>query len=308
MADKPEKSGQEPNLELPSLLSFGRNRKKRKGISTEVEADVAPTTAADPAAASTEALEPLTGLAPSTDKAKRPPPVPPPTARTDAPTQQIPVPPAPPPQRDEPPEVEEPPVVASRDAVEEPQEHPGPSFIEPEPVRTHAHPEKPAAVPVDESLGRTVDEPVEEPGAQRPARVGTPLSLPTMDPRVACVVTGVVVGVLGVLLAYFASRGCETVRGVGSCGGLGLLALLAIVVIQVVLGSILLKAWQISDTTSTSFLAVGLVAVFVLLFLLSSLDSIWMLVVIPVLSGLSFLLSWWVTTTFVEVPGEDARR
>jgi hypothetical protein len=45
---------------------------------------------------------------------------------------------------------------------------------------------------------------------------------------------------------------------------------------------------------------VGLVAVFVLLFLLSSLESGWMVVVIPVLSGLTFLLSWWVTETFVE--------
>ena len=66
------------------------------------------------------------------------------------------------------------------------------------------------------------------------------------------------------------------------------------------LGSYLLKAWRLPDPTSTSFLGVGLVAVFVLLFLLSSLDSIWMIVVVPVLTGVTYLISLWVTTAFVE--------
>ena len=30
MPEEPEKSGQEPNLELPSLLGFGRKKKNRK--------------------------------------------------------------------------------------------------------------------------------------------------------------------------------------------------------------------------------------------------------------------------------------
>jgi VIT1/CCC1 family predicted Fe2+/Mn2+ transporter len=45
---------------------------------------------------------------------------------------------------------------------------------------------------------------------------------------------------------------------------------------------------------------VGLVAVFVLLFLLSSLESVWMILVVPVISALAFLLSLWVTTALVE--------
>ncbi len=200
--------------------------------------------------------------------------------------------------------VEEPPVDEPAETTVLPAAHPGPSFIEPEPAQVQATPEHPAAVPVEEPA----DRPVQESPRKRPSRGGTPLSLPVMDSRLACVATGVAVGLVGVLLAYFAGRGCEAVRGVGSCGGVGVLALLLIVAIQVVLGAALLKAWRISDPTSTSFLGVGVVAVFVLLFLLGSLESAWMLVVIPVLSALSFLLSWWVTTAFVEVPGEDARR
>jgi hypothetical protein len=79
----------------------------------------------------------------------------------------------------------------------------------------------------------------------------------------------------------------------------GLFALLAVVAIEVVLGAVLLKAWQITDPTSTSFLAVGLVAVLALLFFLGSLESVWMLLVLPVLTAITFLISWWVTETFV---------
>ena len=46
----------------------------------------------------------------------------------------------------------------------------------------------------------------------------------------------------------------------------------------------------------------------VLLFLLGSLESLWMFLVIPVLTGLTFLLSWWVTETFVETAGDDLHR
>ncbi|MCW2710536.1 MAG: hypothetical protein JWP24_730, partial [Marmoricola sp.] len=124
-----------------------------------------------------------------------------------------------------------------------------------------------------------------------------------IDPRIATALTGALVGLLGVVLAFLTSRGCETVRGVGSCGGFGLLALLLIVAIEIVLGAALLKAWRIHDPVSTSLLGVGLVAVFVLLFLLSSLASVWTVLVVPVVSALAFVLSWWVTETFVEDSG-----
>jgi hypothetical protein len=124
-------------------------------------------------------------------------------------------------------------------------------------------------------------------------------------PLLAAAITGGVVGLVGVALTSVAGRGCEVIRGVGSCGGIGLLALLVILVMEVLLGAILLKAWRLSDPGSTSFLGVGLAAVFVLLFLLSQLESVWMFLVIPVVTVLTFVLSWWVTETLVETSSID---
>ncbi len=372
MADKPESSGQEPNLELPSLLAFGRKKKRRKDeAAQERPAGAEPgsesvTTAhsedtplaADPAAgAATEpATEPATGpgaergggLAPSTEKAKRLPPVPPPTMRTDAPAQQIPVPPPPLPPPDEPGEVEKPPEVepwkhevgeaggadAERAQITEPavggpdtsarnQHEPVPQTPpeqgttlplgdvetrEAEPVTAAGEADDTRAdVRVDEPFNWPVEEPLGDSDAGHPAQ-GASLALPVLNPRIAAILCGAVVGLVGVVLSYFASRGCETVRGVGSCGGMGLLALLVILAIEVVLGAILLKALHLSDPTSTSFLGVGLMAVVVVLFLLGSLESTWMMLVIPVVSALTFLLSWWVTTKFVEGPDSSQHR
>ena len=119
--------------------------------------------------------------------------------------------------------------------------------------------------------------------------------------------TGVIVGLIGMVLATGAGRGCEAVRGVGSCGGLGLLALLVVLAIEVVIGGALLRAAHVTDPASTAFLGVGMMAVIALLFLIGSLESPWMLVVLPIVTGLTFLLSWWVTETFVDAGGTSSR-
>ena len=171
-----------------------------------------------------------------------------------------------------------------------------------------ASPAAPVEAEHEEAVGWPEGDGAAEPEPVAAARTRTPRTLPVVNPRIAAVVTGAVVGLLGIALAYIASRGCEIVRGVGSCGGIGLLALLAVLAVEVIVGAIMLKAWRLSDPASTSFLGVGLVAVFVLLFLLSSLESIWMVVVIPALTAVTFLASWWVTTTFVEGIGDDLTR
>jgi hypothetical protein len=71
-------------------------------------------------------------------------------------------------------------------------------------------------------------------------------------------------------------------------------------VICVLLGSALLKALDVPDPGSSSFLAVGLVAVVALLFLIDFLESWTMLIVIPIISIGGYLASVWVTKTFVE--------
>jgi len=130
--------------------------------------------------------------------------------------------------------------------------------------------------------------------------------LPGIKPVYAAVLTGLISGLICVLLAKGADAGCDAIRDEDSCGGgLGLLALVAILAIEVLIGANLLKAWKVADPFSTSFLGVGLVAMVSMLFFLNVLDSNKMLVVIPLITAVSFLISWWVTVRFVEEPDEE---
>jgi hypothetical protein len=86
------------------------------------------------------------------------------------------------------------------------------------------------------------------------------------------------------------------------------LALIAILALEVAIGATLLKAWQIADPASTSFLGVGIVATIAMLVFLDQLDSPWMLLVIPLMTAAAFTLSWWVTVSFIDehpIPSED---
>ena len=64
--------------------------------------------------------------------------------------------------------------------------------------------------------------------------------------------------------------------------------------------SVLLRAFGVSDPSSTSLLGVGLLAVIALLFLINVLMSWWMVLVIPLVAAGTFALAHWVTTAFVE--------
>ena len=96
MAVEPDKSGQEPNLELPPLLGFGRKKKRRKvtpedsSVTGEsvAEEPVGPAAGAadnDPTAADPVA-KPRGGIAPAAGAVKRVPPVSAPTTREESPT------------------------------------------------------------------------------------------------------------------------------------------------------------------------------------------------------------------------------
>ena len=147
--------------------------------------------------------------------------------------------------------------------------------------RATATPDTPVVQPL------TVPEP--EPGPRR---------LPTVQVRSlpAASLTGVAVGGLAVLLAWLAGVGCEAVRGTSACGGgPGLLILLVVLVVLTWAGSLLLRALGVPHAGSTSLLAVGILAVLVLVFLLGSLDERWAIVAVPVASAISYVASWWVT-------------
>jgi hypothetical protein len=184
--------------------------------------------------------------------------------------------------------------------------------------RSRVQPEEQEGTPeaVPEPVTAAVDEPTEpletqppppapdEPEPRRRAAGGRAgMGLPRVPGRVAAAVTGLVVGGAGAGGTYAALTACEAVRGVSTCGGApGFFILVAILALMILLGMLLLKAFKVSDPGSTSFLAVGIVAVVAMLTLLDAIYSPWMFVVVPVLSASAYLLSHWVTTRFEDEP------
>lgn len=132
-----------------------------------------------------------------------------------------------------------------------------------------------------------------------PTRVSAP-TLPTMAGWVAAAVTGAVIGLLLVGMTAGSLQACEAVRGTSTCGGYGVPILVVIMAALIAIGGVLLRLFHVPDPGSTSFLAVGMVAVIALLFLLDFLLSVWMLLVIPLIAVSMYLLAYWVTTAFVE--------
>lgn len=162
--------------------------------------------------------------------------------------------------------------------------------------------------PTPDLMDVATDDPTDDPtGATKVTEVTKPpreSRAPLINGLTATVITGLLIGALMVGLTAASLRLCESVRGTSSCGNPGFLLLVAILIATVVLGSALLRFWRVPDPGSTSFLAVGLLAVLTLLFLVDVLANWWMIIVIPLLSALTFVLSYWVTTT-LAAPAED---
>lgn len=166
-----------------------------------------------------------------------------------------------------------------------------------EPSAAEAPTEVVQPVPADEVRPVPGPAPVEDAPAARKKRRRTPSSIGGMG---AAIITGLLVGVITVGLTWGSLRLCELVKGTSSCGNPGFLLLVAIMVSMTLLGSLLLRVWGVPDPGSTSFLAVGLLAVMTLLFLVDVLFNWWMIIVVPLFAVLTFALSHWVTTAFVE--------
>lgn len=164
----------------------------------------------------------------------------------------------------------------------------------------------------DEAEDTTVLSSFEEP---KPAKAAKPLkptkppkppkppreyTLPPVSGMTVSVFTGIFVGLLACGATYLALQGCEAIKGTSSCGGPGFFLLVAILILLVVIGSFIMKAFQVLDPASTAFLAVGLLAVIVLLFFVEAIFNWWMIIVIPLIGAGTFALSHWVTTTFIE--------
>ena len=156
-----------------------------------------------------------------------------------------------------------------------------------------------AVVPVAEEAHEPTNPEEDEPAHVEPRE---PRELP-LSGLPAAAATGVVVGGLAVLLGWLAGRGCEAVRGTSSCGGgPGFLILLVVLALLAISGSWLLARFGEPEAGSTSLLAVGIMAVLVMVFLLGSLDEPWAAIAVPVTGVVAFCASWWVTHAVV---GDD---
>jgi hypothetical protein len=202
--------------------------------------------------------------------------------------------PLPPPAPEPEPEPTPPPLFADEAAAQATRRHPTPAPAAP--ARTATVP--PATAPTATAPAATVP----ERRARQPRR-RREFTLPAVGGLAAAVVTGVLVGVIAVGLTWTSLRLCEGVRGTSSCGGPGYLLLLGILIAMILLGAVLLRALGVPEAGSTSFLAVGLLAVLAMLFLVGVLFQWWMILVIPACSALTFAAAHWVTTTFVEPAG-----
>jgi hypothetical protein len=173
----------------------------------------------------------------------------------------------------------------------------------------------PAPEPVADETPTTIfDEPA---GPAEPAEPATSPLTPPPAPepkeprepwatgRLAAVLAGLLVGALIVGATAGGLRVCTEVKGTSSCGASGLPMLIAILVVAILVGAALLRAARVPEAGSTSFLAVGLTSVVALLFLVGQLFAWWMIIVIPIVSVATFLLSHWVTTTYID-PANDA--
>ncbi len=174
------------------------------------------------------------------------------------------------------------------------------------------------APPAEETV---VHEPaVEETGpllVEEPEPAPSPAPKPRREPRpprvrtergpggvLAAAVTGVVVG-LGICgLTWASLRSCEGVQGTSSCGDAGYPLLGLMLAVMVVVGWLLLRLLRVADPATTSFLAVGLAMVVALLVLVDHLMDRAMVVVIPLLCAATYAAAHWVTSTFVEAPGD----
>jgi hypothetical protein len=287
MADKDQDG---PSLELPSL-GFGRKRKRRGGpdhAPADAPADAPTPDASERPVAESEVPEPVAAE---------------PVAEPVAAEQVGPAPVEPPPTEPEPePELEpepvepEPPteVIAPTPSAAEPQR---PLFADEAPTRL-----QPAAPAAAAHSDAEADTEADTTGGERKAK--REFALPDIGGMPAAVLTGLLVGVLTVGLTWAGFRLCEVVQGTSSCGKPGFLLLVAIVIVMIYLGGALLKAFRVTDPGSTSFLAVGLMAVVVLLFLVDVLFSWSMIIVIPIVAMATYALAHWVTTAFIE-PAED---
>jgi hypothetical protein len=131
-----------------------------------------------------------------------------------------------------------------------------------------------------------------------------PLPIP-----LAAAATGLLVGSASALLVWLGMTGCDAWRGSPSCGGgLGVGMLTAVVLISWIIGRFLLGFAEVPDALMVSFLGVAVVMIVVMLFLIDETFSVWMWLVMPLLTAATFVTSAWLVRALGGTARPDDRR
>ncbi len=118
--------------------------------------------------------------------------------------------------------------------------------------------------------------------------------MPHWDPMAASIFTGAVVGLIGVGLGLLSKLIFNELRGVSSGGGSwGSLTFVVVAFVAFVLGELLLTGFGVAQARLTSFLGVVLTIVAMLGLFLGLADTIWGLVIVPVVAVVSYMLARW---------------
>ena len=113
-----------------------------------------------------------------------------------------------------------------------------------------------------------------------------------VPPPAVAAAAGLLVGSTSAALVWIGMAGCDAWRGSPSCGGgLGVGMLAAVVLISWIVGRLLLGFADVTDAAMASFLGVGLAMIVVLLFLVGETFSVWIWVVLPLLTAATFATS-----------------
>ena len=135
------------------------------------------------------------------------------------------------------------------------------------------------------------------------ARAVAAWRLPHVNPYLASVVTGAVVGLVAVLLAALSLQVFEAIRGVSTGGGLwGGLAFAAVAVVSVVVGEAMLRGFGTPSARLTSALGVILTIVAMLGLFLELVDGLTGLLLVPLLGVAGYALSHWLVDLAEKSP------
>ncbi|MFC5676360.1 hypothetical protein [Aeromicrobium endophyticum] len=138
------------------------------------------------------------------------------------------------------------------------------------------------------------------------ARAAAAWRLPHVNPYLASVVTGAVVGLVAVLLAALSLQVFEAVRGVSSGGGLwGGLTFVTVAVVCLFAGEALLRGFGTPSARLTSFLAVILAIIAMLGLFIDLLDGVAGLAIVPLIGVAGYALSHWLVDLAEQRPHDE---